>query len=74
MEENMVEEEYAGFSRSVKTGKCEFCDNSYDPSPILEHMLHVHGLNKDGKKVQTKGSIAGGSVSVRAHSRNRPRK
>jgi hypothetical protein len=73
----MAEEEYPGFSNSVRTGKCEFCDfcdNSNDPRLILDHLLAVHGLDRNGKRVQPKDSPVGGSVSVRAHSRKRPRR
>ena len=60
--------------RSIETGKCEFCDNSNDPRTILEHLRDVHRPGDDGKKATSGTDLAGGSVSVRAHSRNKPRK
>jgi hypothetical protein len=36
--------------RSIKTGKCEFCDNSNDPRLILEHLREVHKPEDDSHK------------------------
>jgi hypothetical protein len=74
-----MDETFQSFTRSVQTGKCEFCDSSYDPRPILEHLLDVHGFDKNGQRVAAPkgkgaagGDAVGGSVNVRAHTRKRP--
>ena len=68
-----MEWDNALYTQSLKMGKCEFCDNSYDTRPIFDHLLDVHRPNSGGQKIQSGTGSAGGSIPVRAHFRKPPR-
>jgi hypothetical protein len=62
-------------ARSLQTVKCEFCDSSYDPRSIFDHLLDTHlGVGSRPQEIRSQSSSTGASVSVRAHSRKQPRK
>jgi hypothetical protein len=58
--------------RSLESGKCQMCDNSYDPRGIREHLADVHKIGKSSQA----GRIEDGSskIIVREHTRSRPRR
>jgi hypothetical protein len=41
------------YAKSLSTGECAFCDNSYDSRPIFDHLLDVHPPNGGGQKIQS---------------------
>lgn len=58
--------------RSLESGNCEMCDNSYDPRGIREHLADVQKIGRPPQVNQLK--IEGSHIKVRERTRSRPRR